>query len=614
MLRARRALLPILILAFSATGATQGRVPRFEPAGCDLHGDWMSGVRVECGHLIVPEVRDRRSGRTLRLAVMIIRAAEPAGRPPLVFLHGGPGLNAITSRFPINAVRWGLARHRDVVMYDQRGAGLSEPRLCPEVVEGNGDIADQSQLAAAARDCVANLRAVGIEPAAFSTAANVADAIDLRRSLGYRVWDIYGVSYGSRLAQELMRRDRAAIRAVILDRPVPVGVRVFAEMRRSFKSALERVFKACAAQLACHTSFPTVEQDFYEVYDELTATPIDVTPENSTSAPVRLDGRRFVREIKNRLGSSRLIPTIPLLVHELRRGDRNRAARALAPMIGAIERLNPTNQLVTSYDMCGTAFSAAKELVQQQLPAAFIPSVEWMASCSLWQERFADPSTYRPVHSDLPTLILTAEFDDRTPTTFGSQIATTLSRAYLYEMHGEVHGAEIVSECHAAMVRQFLENPRREPDGSCVDDPPPLVFETKSLELRTFVIRIAVEGQQHTGLAGEWRAVLPGPQSTVQFDLRLIDRALDGTITPNARQGGGPVNAVKIFGGRADGAMLTFKARSPDGDRTVTFVATLGGDELTFTREVEVPPGADPGREGIFGVLGPSAFTATRAP
>src|SRR5262245_26104055 len=183
------------MLALASVGAAPGRVPRFEPAACEIRGEWMSSVRVDCGHVIVSEVRDRPSnGRTLRLSVMIIRAAEPAGNPPLVFLHGGPGLNAITSRFPSNAVRWALARRRDVVIYDQRGAGLSEPRVCPEVVEGSGEIVDESQLAAAARACVADLRAEGIEPAAFSTAANAADAIDVRRTLGYRAWNIYGVS------------------------------------------------------------------------------------------------------------------------------------------------------------------------------------------------------------------------------------------------------------------------------------------------------------------------------------------------------------------------------------------------------------------------------------
>ena len=574
----------------------------------------MSGARVECGHLIVPEVRDRPAGRTVRLAVMIVRAAEAAGRPPLVFLHGGPGLNAIASRFPINAVRWGLSRHRDVIIYDQRGSGLSEPNLCPEVVARSGDVAHQNDPAAIARACVTSLRAAGIDPAGFSTSANVADAIDLRRSLGYRVWDVYGVSYGSRLAQELMRADGSAIRAVVLDRPMPPGARFYAEQRRSFQMALERVFRACAAQPACHMAFPSVEEDFYAVYDQLTATPIEVAPENRTSAAIRLDGRRFVREIQRRFESSRLIPTIPLLLGELRRGDQGRAARALvAGTIGTIARLSPINNLVVSYDVCGKALTTAQAMVSRQLPAAFIPSFEWSASCGAWQERFAPPSTYAAVHSDIPTLILTAEFDDRTPTEFGRLIAETLKRSFLYEMSGEVHGAEIVSDCHGSILLQFLENPRREPDSSCVTDLPPLVFETKSLDLRTFVIRIAAEKHQATSLAGQWRAVLPGPQATVQFDVRLDNGSVLGTITPNARQGDPPADPVQVFDGRVDGDALTFKAKSPDGGRTITFVATLSGDELTFTRDVEVAPGAAPGRDGIFGVIGPSTFTARRS-
>jgi putative transposase len=39
---------------------------------------------------------------------------------------------------------------------------------------------------------------------------------------------------------------------------------------------------------------------------------------------------------------------------------------------------------------------------------------------------------------------------------------------------------------------------------------------------------------------------------------------------------------------------------------------TLAGNELNFVREVLVPPGAPAGREGVFGVLGPNAFTEKR--
>ena len=85
-----------------------------------------------------------------------------------------------------------------------------------------------------------------------------------------------------------------------------------------------------------------------------------------------------------------------------------------------------------------------------------------------------------------------------------------------------------------------------------------------------------------------------------------------GTITPNAATPNLPASPVPIFDGRIEGGTIRFKAISPDGARTITFSGTLSGEELDFTREVAVPPGAANGREGVFGVLGPNAFAAKR--
>src|SRR4029450_11589838 len=128
---------------------------------------------------------------------------------------------------------------------------------------------------------------------------SAADAIDLRKALGYQAWDIYGVSYGSRLALELMRRDPSGIRAVALSGPLPPGPLVRAQHPLSFQRALERVFNKCTAQSACAAAFPSVRQDFYALYDELTANPLEVSTQNGASAAtIRLDGARFVREVQ----------------------------------------------------------------------------------------------------------------------------------------------------------------------------------------------------------------------------------------------------------------------------------------------------------------------------
>jgi hypothetical protein len=82
-----------------------------------------------------------------------------------------------------------------------------------------------------------------------------------------------------------------------------------------------------------------------------------------------------------------------------------------------------------------------------------------------------------PVRSDIPTLILTAHFDDRTPTEQARRIAAALGRAYLVEFPDETHDAR-PSACHAAIVAQFYAEPTKSPDTSCVGSIPPIPFAT----------------------------------------------------------------------------------------------------------------------------------------
>jgi pimeloyl-ACP methyl ester carboxylesterase len=97
--------------------------------------------------------------------------------------------------------------------------------------------------------------------------------------------------------------------------------------------------------------------------------------------------------------------------------------------------------------------------------------------CEAWLPRFGDPSTRMPVRSDIPTLIQTGNFDDRTPTEHARRIAATLSRAYLVELPNEGHDAR-PGPCHAAIVAQFFEEPTRRPDTSCVATIPRIRFAT----------------------------------------------------------------------------------------------------------------------------------------
>src|SRR6185369_17307528 len=104
------------------------------------------------------------------------------GAPPLVVLHGGPGGPGGIRLYSAGIAASPLPRHRDVVIYDQRGAGFSEPTLCRayDIVADSAsnlreDAAKEKKLSEARRACVGELDEKRVDRLAYNTAANVAD-------------------------------------------------------------------------------------------------------------------------------------------------------------------------------------------------------------------------------------------------------------------------------------------------------------------------------------------------------------------------------------------------------------------------------------------------------
>jgi len=468
------------------TPEAQPGLPRFEAGECLVEGKWAARARRECGWLIVPESRDRASANTVRLAVEIFRAEEPSGAPPLVLLHGGPGGLGGIGLYSAGVAMSPLFRHRDVVVYDQRGAGFSEPKLCPaydSVAKAVSPLRETPEngkrLTEARRGCVAELERKGIDRLAYNTAANATDLIDLRRALGYASWDIHGASYGARLAQEAMVRDGASTRSVVLASPRARGFPSQAEQPLSTRQAFERLFADCRQQPPCHEAFPAVDRDFYAVYTELTRSPlrVPILLPDGRSHDERLDGYRLVAAIRERMRTSSGLSRVPLLLRELAAGDRMRAAREIVG--DGLAPGDPSNlavrELVNCYDDYSPEVLKTLKSVNARVRRPFRRPVD--RDCTGWLPRFGDASSRAPVRSDIPTLILSGRFDDRTPAEHARRIASTLRRASLVEFPDEAHDAR-PSGCHLAIIMQFFEDPTRELDTSCVSEIPPIRFAT----------------------------------------------------------------------------------------------------------------------------------------
>lgn len=472
----------------TATAETPGpavSAASFAEAECRFRAP--TGVNVRCGYLTVPENRADPAGRTIRLHVAIFpsRSANPLP-DPVVYLEGGPGGNPLELA-PFTFQPWfsDLAVERDVIIFDQRGTGYSEPALdCPEFIDLSYELLDQdlTREEGAARSleaieaCRDRLEAEGIDLSAYTSAANAADLEDLRLALGYEQWNLYGISYGTRLALTAMRDFPDGIRSAILDSPYPPQVSQ-ADLPGGADRAFDLLFAACANDPDCAAAYPDLEQVFYEMVDRLEAEPVlvpVVNPFTGRMYELLFDGETLVGTLFDLLYQTSEIPFIPALIYAAYQdGDFTQLADAAM--------LDLYTADFVSYGMyysvnCAdeVSFSTRDEL--EAANAAFPEQLGAIGSeyvvdfCVAWGAGAAPPIENEPVTSSIPTLIMAGEFDPITPPEYGREAAETLPNSYVFEFPGMGHGVSVDDPCPRVILLAFLNDPTTAPPAACIGE------------------------------------------------------------------------------------------------------------------------------------------------
>jgi hypothetical protein len=92
----------------------------------------------------------------------------------------------------------------------------------------------------------------------------------------------------------------------------------------------------------------------------------------------------------------------------------------------------------------------------------------------------ADPVRHRPVSSTIPTLVLAGEYDGGVPPLITRQIQPTLPNSFFYEFlagsHGQLADFNNASPRARTIATQFLDEPTRRPDSSCMASVAPFDF------------------------------------------------------------------------------------------------------------------------------------------
>lgn len=442
-------------------------------AGCDAHKALTPNATINfsecrlkridsvarCATVNVPEdyaIQDR-AGKTVKIHVAILPALARNPEPnPVYFFAGGPGQAASDIGALVSALGE-LRKSRDIVLVDQRGTGKSktltcdaaaaDPTIDPLVQAFNAsDEAVQRDWA----KCIATLKG---NAATHRTDDYIDDLEWVRKALAHKKINVWGGSYGSRVALRYMKRYPQSIRTAVLDGVAPTSLHLPDDALATSEAELRSTLDACAASPGCATAYPNILATFDALLTELRTKPRAVSFAHPASGkPITgvVTDRTLVTLIWPMLYMPEASRMVPNLIDQAARGN-------FAPLAAT------TSASSISESDIAIAQRFAVMCAEDMLNRTPMPNPRFQALndlfysfCKGFPHGKVAAEFFEPTTSDVPTLLLSGTQDPVTPPAQGSLAAKTLSNSKHIVVAGVGHITSPLP-CVRRIITKFIE-------------------------------------------------------------------------------------------------------------------------------------------------------------
>ena len=492
-------LLPSLPVLVDGARAETGKIPQSELTKTECWFEPPAEITARCYHLSVPESRSGRSAITLELPVVVLSMAKTRKREDAaVYLAGGPGDGAWLDSERID-FWWDFVKdnawvnERDFVLVDQRGTGLSEPRMdCSEYEEvqvqalafGRDRAAADAAWTKATAACRARVEREGHDPLSYTSRDSAADLHDLMIALGWKQWNVYGLSYGTRLALTYLRDYPHDFRSVILD-SVYLPETAFIEddawrTDRAFRVLLD----GCRHDADCARWYPDLDGRLLRLVEKLNAKPIEteVTLSSGRRAKVVVTGEVLLGYLFQNLYNRSAIESVPQIIDLFDHGDRGAIDDEIAYMADLfLDRPDWGDALGLSVDCheevpFNDLAKLRADYAKYPLLKSFADDESWGSTCEQWPMGPVDAAEDQPIFSAVPALLLTGLYDPITPPQYARLAGSRLVNSYYFEFPSAGHDVLSNEPCADELAKLFLDDPTRLPTHDCLGELQPPDF------------------------------------------------------------------------------------------------------------------------------------------
>jgi pimeloyl-ACP methyl ester carboxylesterase len=456
-------------------------------------------IDAEVAFLEVPARHAEPGGAAMRLRVVRLPATGGDGKAaPVVYLAGGPGGSGVgTAR----GARWPVfdqvRQHTDVLLFDQRGTGESNPPpACPHTHRFDDaqplqrDAALVALRNAAAR-CVAYWQEQGIDLAAYTSAESADDIEALRVALGAPKLSLWGMSYGTHLAIATLRRHGAGIERTVLmgaegpDDTLKLPLSADALLAELEAAAAKEGFTdlsgAVTRVLASLQQQPAQARSLIHRGRQVTLGAFDVQLAISAAVGRRSSQQLLPLALRDaELGNYDLLASLVLMVR-----DELQSVQAMPLAMELASAQSPQRRALVEKQ-------AAESLLGNTINFPFPELGDTLGLIDLGDDYRA------PLHSDVPTLFVSGTLDGRTPPANAAALLPGFSHAAQLLVRNASHDDELWlgNPDISASIARFLAG---QPVSSAELSVPPPVFARSKLDLLAGLLGVSA-GMLLTGV------------------------------------------------------------------------------------------------------------------
>ncbi|MCS6154361.1 alpha/beta fold hydrolase [Shewanella baltica] len=467
-----------LMLAMASTATWASDVKSQQTQAADIARNmanntdtcYVEGVsdRLNCGFVTVPENPNKPDGKQIQVHYVVLPAVKNVNHEEaLLAIAGGPGQSAIDNAAGFDAMLSKVRQQRDILLIDQRGTGRSNLLTCDEGAQSPLSFDDDNaDTLAETQKCLAKIDA---DVTQYGSLNAIKDFEAVRQHLGYKKLHVYGISYGTRMAQLYMRLYPAHLATVTLDGIVPMQQSVL-EIGASIDRGFDLLFKDCQETAACHAQFPELKAEFDQVAASLAKAPVMENvydPVTGEKTMLTMTRGKFYGSIRMALYQANVRALVPHAIHQA-------AKHNFQPILGlyslTIDNAGMAMGMHASV-VCGEDMHRITPAMREQAQHSFMGKtmLEGLeATCEVWKVPAVDDSFSEPISSDIPTLLLSGEIDPATPPSWGELAMEKLTNAKHFVAPYATHGVAYQSCANNLIADLVRSGSVNDLDGECL--------------------------------------------------------------------------------------------------------------------------------------------------